>query len=144
LIIAVEKDYIDLAKWLIDAGANVNAISKIKEVTIEYEYVNTSGSSALINAVKKGRINLTRWLIKAGAGVSIRDCDGNTALIIAMEKGIITIISWLIEASADLNAVNRKSQSAFYLSKILCFYNIIKIMKRDGVISLNECEWNDY
>ena len=59
--------HIEVAKALIEAGANVN-------------FRNKDGSTALITAAFFGRIEIVKALLEAGADKDIRNKDGGTAL----------------------------------------------------------------
>jgi|TARA_B100000315_G_scaffold107356_1_gene98529 ankyrin repeat protein len=88
LMYAASNDKIDIAKILLDAGADVNAINKRR-------------STALIIAAWHGYINMVEVLINAGADVSVKNKDGNTALKIATEiNDQKKITSLLVEAGA--------------------------------------------
>jgi len=88
LMYAASNDKIDIAKTLLDAGADVNAINKRR-------------STALIIAAWHGRVDIVEVLINAGADVSVKNKDGNTALKIAAEiNDQKKITSLLVEAGA--------------------------------------------
>ena len=61
------KGYTALAIWLIEQGANVNA-------------VNSMGATALIYAATFNRVDIVSLLLKHGADATVKDARGNTAL----------------------------------------------------------------
>lgn len=100
LIATCEEGNIELAKILIDRGADINAR-------------DADGGTALIEACKKGNIELAKILIDNGANVNARDMYGNTALIYTCKgEDEIELAKILIEAGATVNAVNRSMDTA--------------------------------
>ena len=120
LIRAVEKGFYIIAELLIQAGANVNAVSEYGSTALvtasqyisckpnEYadhgKYIdflidegadvnkNVFGNTALANIVQFGRDDILKSLIEAGAHVNIaRGRRGITPLITAMEKMIRSV-----------------------------------------------------
>jgi ankyrin repeat protein len=65
-----EKQCIELARMLLDAGANINA-------------VNNNGQSSLHAAARMDMKDLVRFMGERGANLAIRDRNGSTALDIA-------------------------------------------------------------
>lgn len=95
IILASGRDHNEIAKILIEAGANVNA-------------QNDTGYTALLTATRSCNPELVKILIEAGANVNTRDNDGDTALMIAAFKSCGKIAKMLIEAGAETNVKNNK------------------------------------
>jgi ankyrin repeat protein len=108
---------VDVANYLIDKGANVNA-------------KNNFGATALYFSV--GDFDLTKRLINKGAEVNLHvfTPDGLTPLHYATWIGNLKVIKFLIEHGADVNAVctdgtvlqnaiKRKSESTKEIMKLL-------------------------
>ncbi|KAH8651560.1 ankyrin repeat-containing domain protein [Tricladium varicosporioides] len=87
----VEPIHIDIARKLINAGADVNRAF-------------SSEGAPLHNAVYAGRLDLVQMLLDAGADVNGKAPDGNTALLNAVHKDDIDIIKVLLDAGADIKA----------------------------------------
>jgi len=88
---------VDIAKYLIDKGADVNAIGV---------YSNGGGktTSLLTQAVQEGYFDIVKLLIENGANVHYIEAwpDGKyTALDVAMEEGSKHIIDYLENAQKD-------------------------------------------
>lgn len=82
LKIAVAKNKTDIAKLLIDAGANA-----------------TANDDELLNwACIDGNVELVKLLIKAGANVKSQD---NSPMQLAVSEGHIEVIKLLLEEGAD-------------------------------------------
>jgi len=96
LIKAIKENNIQIARMLIEVGANVN---------IQNDY----GDTPLIMATNKGGIYLVELLINAGADIDIQDTNGDTALLSAIYNDYedITkmwiIVNLLIDAGANVN-----------------------------------------
>lgn len=88
LVWAVSEGYADIARALIDAGADVNA-------------ANSLGNTPLIRSACTGRLELTRALLEAGANLDAQNADGYSALILARRRGNQEIADLLLEAGAD-------------------------------------------
>ena len=87
LVQALEDGKFDIARKLIDAGADVNR-HKDGQVT------------PLISAAAQGRADLVRILIDKGAEVNVRTDDGLTALSMAGATGRAAVVEILLKAGA--------------------------------------------
>jgi ankyrin repeat protein len=74
LMIAAENNYYDLARLLIEQGADVNAVHPGPG-----SYVGVRGWTPLVFAVKQGYVRMTRLLIEAGADVRYQVPAGQNA-----------------------------------------------------------------
>ena len=90
---ATYKNYIEIAKLLIENGADVNAKNNYNE-------------TALNESARSGYLELTKLLIAKGAEVNPRNYDGNyfTPLIDATSNNQTKIAKLLIEKGADTKA----------------------------------------
>ncbi len=95
LIRAVWFAKADVVRVLIDAGANVNAITG---------YGNTS----LMDAARQGHEEIATLLIKAGANINARDKDGCTALDYAVYFGRKEIVELLKKEGAKTVFSNKE------------------------------------
>lgn len=114
LHIAIEKNYNEIAKILIENKADVN----IKD----YNFY-----TPLIHAIKKNNIEIVKYLIKAGADLNQTGCRfvGNSILqegkhvpiIIAVEESNSEIVNLLIEAGANINKKGQDDKSVYEVAK---------------------------
>ena len=96
--------YLDVVKYLIANGANVNA-----------KYCD---DTALICASKNGHFEIVEYLARQyGADVSINGSNGWNALIWASLKGYFEIVKILAKNSADANIKYRDYDTAFRVAK---------------------------
>ena len=94
LVWAVSEGYPEIAKALIEAGADVNA-------------ANSLGNTPLIRSACTNRLELTRALIEAGADLDMQNADGYSALILASRRGNQGVVDALLEAGADQSLTTR-------------------------------------
>ena len=124
LMVAAKRERAELAKILINAGADVNINRR------EYGY----GGTALLclamqdfhqSARAEGhnlRLQIARWLITAGAELEAKDAPGATALHHVAEAGTSELLSLLIQAGANVeNEMTRGSrplEDAAWMGKV--------------------------
>ena len=89
LMLAAENGHVEIARLLLDAGADKNL-------------QNERDSTALMLAARNGHVEIARQLLKAGADIDQREFgDGYTALFFAAESGHVEIVQLLLEAGAN-------------------------------------------
>lgn len=86
LALAARNGSLSVAKVLIQAGANVNAVYQ--------------GKSLLMHAVQQNSLLMAQVLIKAGADVNYRAEDGETALSLARRKRFVDLEMLLLQSGA--------------------------------------------
>ena len=87
-VFAVLYEKIELVKYLLNRGANVNAL---------YE----GHHPPLMSAVERENIELTKLLLEANVDITLRDKYGNDALFRAVHVVNIDLIKLLVHAGAD-------------------------------------------
>ncbi|UYV68873.1 hypothetical protein LAZ67_6001392 [Cordylochernes scorpioides] len=92
--------HLDIAKFLIAKGANINTQSKW-------------GSTPLINSVYRD-METVRCLVEARAKLDTADIEGYTALNTAVELGYLDIVKYLVEQGAEVNIKNKKEKFAVH------------------------------
>lgn len=106
LILAVERENIEMVKTLASAGASPHA-------------TDARGCTALIWAAMTGIVDLVKSLFGAGAiqSVDVQDKMGNTALTAAVSRGYFDIAKVLItEGQANVLLANRDGETALSLA----------------------------
>ena len=98
----VIENYLDAARFLLNAGADVNTRDK-------------SGETPLIQAAGLGYQEVVALLLEQGAEVNIRNEDEETALSKAVRSGYSEICETLLVAGADIQTQNDMGQ---YLSDV--------------------------
>jgi ankyrin repeat protein len=96
---------IEVAKYLIDNGADINGRCKIN-------------STPLSLACFWGYEEMIHFLVDNGADVNLLDDNGNTPLIIYLYSGIDkNIVEYLVENGTDINIKNNNDLTALDIAK---------------------------
>jgi ankyrin repeat protein len=88
---AVKFGLFDMAKFLLDNGADVNAADK------------STGMTHLLTASMANNVPLVKLLLKNGADAGKANKNGESPLIIACIQGNDSIVNLLLDAGADVN-----------------------------------------
>lgn len=108
LMLAVWDNRIEVARILIEHGADVNAIEPKGDIEV----------TALMIAARYGRIKMMRLLIEHGADVNAKSLEhGYTVLQRAVRNGQTEAVKLLIEHGADVNARNGVGLTAMYYAR---------------------------
>jgi ankyrin repeat protein len=100
LIDAASRGQAEAVRILLDAGADVEAKTKIEKNT------------ALLLAADQGHVKIVQMLIGNRSNVNVRDGNGKTALIIAAARGHTDIVQLLLDKGADVNAKDQFENTA--------------------------------
>ena len=106
LLLATHANRVELARVLIEAGADVNAKDSIQDSP--YLYAGARGHDAILE------LTLTH-----GADLTSTNRYGGTALIPAAERGHVETVRRLIAAGVDVDHVNRLHWTALLEAVIL-------------------------
>ena len=101
LLAALGEDHIEVAKLLLEHGANIDAR-------------NTTGETILIKALSQSRrnlVNIVTFLLQYGADVNARDDTLTTPLHLAEYGGEFEVAEILIEYGADVNSQNNDGKT---------------------------------
>jgi uncharacterized protein len=124
LMFAARFGHLDVARRLIDAGANLRAVARGSGTPLacaadggqpemirlllahgaEPNVCNPDGHSPLMHAAAHGGAECAELLLAAGADVNARDCSGNTPLLCAAAAGEEAMMQRLTAAGADIHA----------------------------------------
>ncbi|OGR02808.1 MAG: hypothetical protein A2511_03120 [Deltaproteobacteria bacterium RIFOXYD12_FULL_50_9] len=99
LVQAASKDDINIAKMLLDKGANINAR------TLQL------GNTALMRATETNHKEMVQYLIDRKADVNIADNSGCTALGKAAQLGHHEIFKMLLRCNAEPNVVSKSGNT---------------------------------
>jgi ankyrin repeat protein len=116
LMIASRLSQKEIVRFLIERGANINAICN-------------KGDTSLIIAARNNKESIVRLLIKKGANLNIVSYNFNwTALMWACKLGYASIIEILIRNGAKTNIINNDGKKAYDIlddCKLIDDYKII-------------------
>ena len=113
LIVATQKQNIELVKFLLKNNADPNL-------------KNSLGDTALMYAAKKGNLDIIKLLCEKGADVNITNNDGENALFGASGFGHITTVKYLLENGA--NAKTKTKDNYTILMSAELYPNIIALL----------------
>jgi protocatechuate 3,4-dioxygenase beta subunit len=99
LFIAVGRGSVEIARALLDFGADVN-------------FTAENGRTPLMQIDEDATPELVRLLLSYNASVNVSDEDGDTPLILAAGEVEDEVLKLLIEAGADVNAANKRGLTA--------------------------------
>ncbi|XP_030248397.1 B-cell lymphoma 3 protein homolog [Sparus aurata] len=105
LHLAVLRGHKDLARMLLDAGADINAMD-IK-----------SGQSPLMHAVESNNADMIHFLIESGCNVNSQSYSGNTALHGACGRGQVDTVRLLLKSGADSSLKNYHNDTPVMVAK---------------------------
>ena len=121
LIMASAFGFLDIAKVLIDKGADVNLMAP-------------GGVVALHMATEEGHLELVKLLLRKKADFTIEDSKGDSAIVIAARKGHAKVVLTLLHWMDDPYRKNHSGHDAWYyaiesadesvLRTLLDFYNL--------------------
>ena len=114
---ACKHGYLDIAKLLIEKGANVNSKDQ-------------QNDSPLHLAVKYGRKNHIKILLKNGAEIDTKNNSSFTPLHEAIFRKKPNVVKLLLENNADMNIKNGKNKSAIELAKEKGFEQILEVLMK--------------
>jgi len=153
LLIAVSAKNIELARALIECGADVNTrgtmgITPLICSTSSYELDitkmlmekgaavngrNAFGMTALMCAAGKNDYDTVKYLIEKGANPDIQaDDNGINAVMVATGKGYCKIVELLAKSGANVNARAYNGRTAMMLAEQYKFTDIMKVLKDAG------------
>ncbi|MBR7064545.1 MAG: ankyrin repeat domain-containing protein [Treponema sp.] len=118
LNIAVRKGMIDCAAFLINNGADVNAVSLDR------------GYTPLMDAVWSGSEDFVKLLLQNGAKTNIVNKDGQTMLILAVGARRKNICKFLVEAGEDPDIKDGMGMSAYEYAKLFKHEEIVSILEK--------------
>ena len=107
----------DIVSWLVQNGADINAVSKDR------------GYSAVMDAVWKKNEEIVELLVSLGCDLNIISKDGQSVLVLAIGNGNENICRTLIKGGANPRIKDHMGMSAYDYAKLFKKENIIKLME---------------
>lgn len=89
LCIAVRSSHLDIVKYLISLGADINAIS------------DDRNNTPVMDAASSGDLDSLKLLVSEGANLETQSKNGQTALILAVGHGDVEVSNYLLSTGAD-------------------------------------------
>jgi hypothetical protein len=123
LIEALERGYLEVAKCLIDRGANVNQ-------------ADDGGETPLWVASENGHLEIVRTLLDAKADVNKACNGGDTPLYRASVNGHLEIVRTLLDAKADVNKACRYNWTPLYWAWENGHLEVELVLREAGALEL--------
>ena len=120
LIYAIHNGYYDIAKILIDAGADINKQNKLGGTALSVAAFNED--KKILKLLIDNNVNLNSKLKK----------DGHTPLICASHEDNTDIVKILVEAGADVNIKDNDNMTALNYAVYNDNYEIAEILVNKG------------
>jgi ankyrin repeat protein len=118
LMYAAEAGQIEVVKYLVSNGADVNAQSE-----------GIGLGTALIYAASANRLDVMEYLIEQGADVNAMTRNKETALFWASAQGHVEAVKILLKNGAYTELKNKKDQTALDVAKELNRTEVIELLK---------------
>ena len=137
LMYASKYNKLAIVKFLVENGAEVNAVDNDKRTALMYASSNgednkivhyllskgadinakdINGENALMRATSKYQWDIAKFLIEQGININNKNKNGNTALMWFAENGDLDKVQYLISKGADINAKNNDGKTAFMIA----------------------------
>jgi ankyrin repeat protein len=118
---AADREDLEMAEMLIKAGANVNAKTRLGDIT------------PLLMAAKTGNPAIVGLLIKSGANVNATTTSGTTPLMLAAASGQSEAVRLLLDTGLDVNAKDvNQGQTALMFAAALNRDQVINVLVERG------------
>lgn len=118
LNVAVRADNFEFVKWLIEQGADLNAVSTDR------------GYTAIMDAVWRGNKEITQYLIEQGSELNTISKEGQTMLVLAVGGDKKEIVKMLAEKGADPDIPDSMGMSAYGYAQLFKKEEIISILEK--------------
>lgn len=152
LIYASYKNRLEIVRFLLEKGADVNACNNEGFTALMYASRNNNfevvclllekganvnkynfyNCTALLYASYNNNLELFRLIIKTGANVNKYDSYKNTALMITSQNNNLEMVRLLLQQEADVNICNSKGFTALDLAIKKGHYKIIEVLLEAG------------
>lgn len=118
LMYAAEAGGLEMVKYLVEMGADVDAASGIK-----------GRGTPLIYAASTNQIEVVKYLLENNADINATTKSQNeTALIWAVAAGSTTVVRILVERGADQKITNKKGDNVIDIAKSLNRKDILELL----------------
>lgn len=100
ICIAARNDCLSKVQWLVDNGADIDAVS------------GDRGYSAVMDAVWRKNYSIVQYLVDKGANLNFMSTDGQPLLVLAVGNGNVNIVELLLKHGANPDVKDSLGMSA--------------------------------
>lgn len=118
LCVAARNECFDKVKWLLENGADINAVS------------HDRGYTPVMDAVWRKNFEITEYLIEAGADLSVVSSDGQPILVLAVGNGDYKIVDLLLKNGANPDIQDSMGMSARGYANLFKKNGIDRLMEK--------------
>ncbi len=118
LNIATRSERMECISWLLENGADINAVSSDR------------GYTALMDAVWRGNEDITRLLIERGSKMNTVNKEGQTMLVLAVGAGREKICRMLVEHGENPDVRDSMGMSAYEYAKLFKKNDIVGLLEK--------------
>ncbi|XP_078061691.1 uncharacterized protein bcl3 [Mustelus asterias] len=128
LHVAVNSCHREIAAYLLDQGADVDAVD-IK-----------SGRTPLVHAAESNHLDMVNLLLEHGANVNLQTYSGNTALHSSSGRGLMEIVKVLLKNGADSSIKNCHNDTSLMVAKNKKVIDILRGKASRSVAQSPSCQ----
>lgn len=121
----------EVAFYLLDSGANINALTNLKS--------NDSKLQTVVHyTCKRGSVSLLKRLIRQGADYEARDSLGSTPFSLACGYGNVPVVKFMLENGyAKTNVKTLEGTSPLMLASHWGHTEVVRLLLKQGTRGLN-------
>lgn len=118
LNLAVRAEHFDCVTWLLEKGADINAVSEDR------------GYTAIMDSVWRGNKKLVEFFVSKGATLGTISKEGQTMLVLAVGAGRTDICKILVENGESPDIPDAMGMSAYAYAKLFKKEEIVAILEK--------------
>jgi ankyrin repeat protein len=118
LMIASGAGALNVVKYLVEHGANVNM--KDKDVDVK--------NTALMLACGEGHLEVVKYLVEHGAKVNMKNNNNGTALMFASQEGNLEVVRFLVGRGANTNDKTKEGETALDMAREGGYDDIVEFL----------------
>lgn len=133
LIIAAKHNFVEIAKLLLDFGANIEKSDSMRQ-------------SAFIHACENGNFEMVEFLFKRGADIHVKNAFNETAFFLACQNGNVSIVRFFLKEKTNFALKNDIGYSALSTASFNGRLEVVKELVSNKIFDLleNDSGWDAF